>query len=203
MASHEPQNFQLPGDLPLDLQLDLLVDEELPENQRRALLKSLDTEPTRWRDLSIRFLERQVEKKTVHQLIAPSESNTQESELSTQNLKLPHWLTPIRYTAIAAGLIILAASALVTIYFNRPATQTNNPTIASTEVISTPLPGSIWNSDRDQDVKVPVRNVSASAETPVLFPAESAQTALRRSVVIKPDGSNNALIIPVTNLQYQ
>ena len=57
--------------LPLDLRMDLLVDGELPEEDRRAFLRQLDhAEPGCWRDLAIRFLQRQTEKETAHALMA-------------------------------------------------------------------------------------------------------------------------------------
>ena len=204
------------ADLPIDLQLDLLVDEELPEDRRRALLKSLDKTPGRWRDLSIRFLERQVEKKTIHQLITGKSPEAKCQDAAPQNFPIRHWLTPMRFTGIAAGLAIAAGSAIVALHLLRPQQLPVQVVANNPEIITTPLPGSIWNSDRDQPVKV---NVTASSVTPNFFssgdqtaagttPAlftnnASNQPALRRTVVIKPDGTNNALFIPVTNLQYQ
>jgi hypothetical protein len=202
MALHPPEKmsgFPAPEELPRDLQLDLLVDEELPEEQRRSLLMSLDGEPSGWRDLSIRFLERQVERKAVGQLVAGQAARTVEpakSELRVQNVGLYRG-----YTALAAGLLVAVASALVTIYF---VNHGNSIKTDQSEVITTPLPGSLWNTGGMKDVKVAIRNVSASAETPVLFPSDNSnQAPLRRTVVIKPDGVDNALIIPITNMQFQ
>jgi hypothetical protein len=203
-------DFSPPENLPLDLQLDLLVDEELPEEQRRALLLSLDGEPGRWRDLSIRFLERQVERKAIGQLIAgeaPLPVETATFEFRAQSIRHPGFFR--RSTALAAGLFVAAASALITIYFVNHGNSSNAGGSAmmgkdQPEVITTMLPGSLWNTDGAMDVKVPIRNVAVTADTPVLFPSDnSSQPPLRRTVVIKPDGAQKALIIPVTNMQFQ
>jgi hypothetical protein len=98
---------------------------------------------------------------------------------------------------------------LITIYFVNHGNSTNesgraSATVGQPEIITTPLPGSLWNTEGVMDVKVPVRNVSATADTPVLFPNDtSSQAPLRRTVVITPDGVHNALIIPVTHTQFQ
>ena len=65
-----PREISTPEELPRELQLDLLVDAELPENQRRALLQAMDQKPDEWRGLALRFLQRQVEKETVRELTA-------------------------------------------------------------------------------------------------------------------------------------
>jgi anti-sigma factor RsiW len=40
--------------------MDMLVDDELSEDRRRELLKSIEEEPDGWRTLSLLFLSRQV-----------------------------------------------------------------------------------------------------------------------------------------------
>src|ERR1035437_7354021 len=119
------KNEKPQDELPLELELDLLVDEELPEARRRELLTSLDKVPAHWRDLSIRFVARQVEKKSARQLIAAGSMKTLrsvETDVPPAPIhKFPalQWLTPMRFAGIAAGLLIAVSSALVTSYVLR------------------------------------------------------------------------------------
>ena len=95
--------------------------------------------------------------------------------------------------AMAAGLAVMVTAAFLVVHLvNRPATETRP------EIVTAPLPGSLWNVAGVQNVSVPV----VAGEVPVLFPAGGGG-GQRRTVVITPEGVDNALIIPVTNLQYQ
>ncbi|MCL2646623.1 MAG: hypothetical protein FWD61_06405 [Phycisphaerales bacterium] len=201
----------------IDEQLDLLVDEELPERQRQALLLWLDANPRRWRDLSIRFLQRQVENKAIRDLLAaktstnaydaPSRDRKETTGLVSEShgRSLTVAARGVRYLAMAAGLLTLVTAAFLAVHFvSRPAIETPmggaGAVAGGPEVVTTPLPGSLWNVKGTRNVSVPV----TTTDTPVLFPANAShQSSQRRTVVITPDGSQNALIIPVTNLQYQ
>ncbi|MCL2639705.1 MAG: hypothetical protein FWD53_02560 [Phycisphaerales bacterium] len=174
--------------LPIDERLDLLVDEELPEQQRRELLLWLDANPRRWRDLSIRFLQRQVENKAIGELLAVKTGAKASVDLRSTAKRGGTG----RYVAMAAGLLGMVVSALVVVYFvGRPG--------GGPEVITASLPGSLWDVKGTQNVRVPV----TTSDVPVLFPTNASHQAQRRTIVITPEGSHNALIIPVTNLQYQ
>ena len=52
-----------------DLAMDMLVDDELPEDRRRALLESIEKNPGVWRSLSLHFLARQVERRAVREIL--------------------------------------------------------------------------------------------------------------------------------------
>src|ERR1035437_1404153 len=129
------KNFESPEDMPIDLQLDLLVDEELPDQARRALLKSLDHTPGRWRDLSIRFLQRQVENKALRQLLAGKAAEISQPQTQSSNMQIRRWLTPTRYFAVAAGLLIVTTSALIVLHFADHATSNG---VAKTEGVTPP-----------------------------------------------------------------
>jgi len=173
----------------IDEQLDLLVDEELPEQQRQELLLWLDANPRRWRDLSIRFLQQQVENKAIGELLAAKTGARTSVDLRST---AKQWNTG-RYLAMAAGLLVMAISAMLVVYF---AGKSGG---GGPEVITTSLPGSLWDVKGAQNVRVPV----TTSDVPVLFPTNASHQAQRRTIVITPEGSGNALIIPVTNLQYQ
>ena len=53
-----------------DLAMDMLVDDELPEDRRRALLESIERHPEAWRGLSLHFLARQMERRAVRDILA-------------------------------------------------------------------------------------------------------------------------------------
>jgi hypothetical protein len=108
---------------------------------------------------------------------------------------------------IAAGLLVAVSSALVTVVVMRQA-QTHQPdnsvavNVPQDGMISTYLPGSVMG-DGNGPVKVQV-SLSNKSLGNRLFP-EGAEggPGSRSSVVIKPDGVDNALVIPVKNLQFQ
>ena len=52
-----------------DIAMDMLVDDELPEDRRRALLESIERNPGAWRTLSLHFLARQVERRAVRDIL--------------------------------------------------------------------------------------------------------------------------------------
>ncbi len=60
---------RLTGPQDPDLAMDMLVDDELPEDRRRALLESIERHPEAWRSLSLLFLARQVERRAVRDML--------------------------------------------------------------------------------------------------------------------------------------
>ena len=105
--------------MPRDLQLDLLVDAELPERDRRALLAALDRDPSgaAWRELAMRFLQRQVEKEAVTQLmgggrLVPAEVVEPAAARKGAAYRFPRWMTSAglmssssAHFSIASGVI--------------------------------------------------------------------------------------------------
>src|SRR5581483_11832871 len=88
-----------------DAELDLLVDGELPEEKREALLASLDKGalPVGWRDVALRFLERQVEKQTVRGLMAG------QKRIGRYDAAVPRrYFSWWKAGSVAAGLMIAA-----------------------------------------------------------------------------------------------
>jgi hypothetical protein len=197
--------------LPLDMELDLLVDEELPEERRRELLKSLDNRPGQWRELSIRFLQRQVEKKSARQLLAAGVVNLPgREEKPAGYFRFPRgsWLSQARMTGIAAALLI-AAGAGVMIYSVMQHDARTNVIVQNHDVspvdpmtVDTNLPRSV--AGMEIPVKVSVVDLRTDAQASTIFQQDfDARPGSRQSIVIKPDASGNALVIPVKSLQVQ
>ena len=91
-----------------DRRLDLLVDGELGEAQRRALLCQLDHEPGGWRRCALAFLEAQSWKKEFGAIVAPAAARPQSPPARRQRTR--QWLG----TAMA-----MAASFLVALVVGR------------------------------------------------------------------------------------
>jgi len=187
---------KLDGPLPLELQMDLLVDEELPEERRRALLASLDREPGKWRELSIRFLERQVERKSVRDLIAGGRLVPVPDE-AVEPYKFPRtaWFRSTRMAAVAAGLLIAVGSALVTGYWVQHLDDGRNVVAGNAEMVRANLPGEAVGLPDSVPVDVPIVNDKEASFFPTVNNGSS-----RRAVVIQPDGKGNAMVIPVSTL---
>lgn len=194
--------------LPLDLQLDLLVDEELPEDVRAALLARLDSEPGRWRELSIRFLQRQVERRSVRQLmdggrVLPVDFEATMREEVGRLYRFPglRWATAPRLIGVAAGLLIATTSVLVTVQVM--GRQQRIPTMVSTasDTIQTDLPGQSVGLERPLAVEVPVVNgLREDGRSWQFLGTASDKPMPRRNVVIQSDGSGNAVAIPVNTM---
>ncbi len=131
--------------MPVDLQLDLLVDDELPESQRAPVVRALDAAPGRWRDLAIRFMQRQVERKAIRQMI-------QQGSIAegTAVKSLPFPAPPIHHWRVAAAFIVTAGLAAGSaLYVDRAissgAPKTSSPQVSSMMVTvpSGPLTGSL------------------------------------------------------------
>jgi hypothetical protein len=187
-------------DVPTDLLLDLLVDGELPEQRRRALLVSLDGQPEQWRDLALRFLQQQTEKQTVQALVAGGNlvpvADARKAPVRRPILGRVGWQ---RLTAIAAGLFIAASSALVTLVAVR--TPSNPAVAAPTEFVATVPPEAVA-SDRPLSVSVPV--VPASDNTAIFQVNRSGdRRATRTTILVQPDGNDGYMVIPVSMSRAQ
>jgi len=132
-------------------EIDLLVDGELDDEARRALLLRLDAEPDGWRRCALAFLEAQAWRGSLA-TYKPS-AVIQESK-SSQDLLVHRRLAPIR--RVPKQAIWLARAAILILAFavgwmvrpypttnvaktpvaNRPAATT--PTVAATELTSVP-----------------------------------------------------------------
>jgi len=176
---------------PIELQLDLLVDGELPEDQRHTVLLAMERHAT-WRELALRFLQRQTEQETVRLLMTGG--RVVPVDLAPATARRPAIIGRIGWIpamATAAGLLIAAISALVTLYVVRPV-----PATALVE-FQTSLPRDMVSSDAAVPVSVPmVRTVDNAMLFPVSNEGDDAMT--RKSVIIQPNGRGGFIMIPVS-----
>jgi hypothetical protein len=193
-----PQNAYT-DDLPLDLQMDLLVDGELPEPRRRALLASLDGQPGQWRAVALRFLQHQTEKQTVSALMAggqliPATVAPQAARTGRSVIGRIGWR---RLSAVAAGLLIAVTSALLTMVIVRPAEPL---TAGAVGEYQTTLPADVVASDQSVEVSMPVVRADDNAPIfPVSMPDNRGPT--RTTILVRPNGKDSYMLIPV-NTSY-
>jgi len=180
---------------PLELRMELLVDGELPEAERRAFLRELDAAgDARWRDLAIRFLERQTEKETARTLMAggrliPMDALPQAGFWN----RAFGWRT---VTATAAGLLVVASAALVVITFYPSGHKTTQQT-AQYNVL---LPADTVGDSTGGAVMVPL--VKGATGNEVLFPRDTADDSrmIKRTWIIDPV-KDGAVTVPVDTLK--
>jgi len=183
----------------LEMTLEMLVDDELPQEQRAALLRSLDAMPGRWRDLAIRFLERQAEHTSVKAFMQAATDAAPEVRTITPAAPIPAVAgvirprTPWWNVRVAAGLLLLAGiTTVIGFSLNRtgqPSTIATTPT--TTEV---QLAGA--------DIGVPNKSIGVNVVKTDGLPNNLLQGSLERNgsrqIYIVPQGSDGAAIIPVT-----
>lgn len=195
--------------MPMELQLDLLVDEELPEERRAAVLREVEREPGNWRALAVRFLERQVERKAARQLMAGGSLVVHEPVARVYRFpgRMRALLSGRQLAAVAASLLMAAVSATVTWYaVGRPVSRVGPAELAMTTVN---VPGRALGMDKAMAVEVPVvssRNESTGDSLFMETAGEEAGTPTRRSLIIQSDGNGKALVVPVntlTNVSWQ
>ena len=192
--------------MPLELQLDLLVDEELPEERRAAVLREMERAPGTWRKLAVRFLERQAERKAARQLIDGGSLVLREPEAGVYKFPgaMGRFLTRGRMLAVAASLLVGAASASITWYVaGRGEAGPVAGGAAGTAVATVSLPGKALGMDKEMSVEVPVvksQNESTGDSLFMWTPLEDANAPARRSLVIQPDGNGQAIVVPVNTM---
>jgi hypothetical protein len=198
MAAHAYRE-SASGDLPLELTLDLLVDGELPDEQRRALLLAIDhgrAPDSSWKTVALRFLQRQTEHQSVRQLMAGGK--VVPVDLAPRLPDRRHVLgriRPLPLMAAAAGLLIAATSALVTFYAVRPSARTAvSPDLTEFRAL---IPRDVISADEAVPVTVPmVRNAGNAMVFPVSSAGDSEMT--KKAVIIQSDGRDGFIMIPVS-----
>jgi hypothetical protein len=197
MAAHVHRE-SASGTPPLDLKLDLLVDGELPDEQREDLLRAIERREDpdgSWRNVALRFLQRQTEQQAVRRLMAGGNVVPVEfvPRLSGRRHVLGR-IRPLPLMAAAAGLLIAAISALVTFYAVRPPALNSGPTMAEFHAL---IPADLISSNEAVPISVPMYHAVDNA---MVLPVSDENDAglTRRSVIIQSDGRNGFIMIPVS-----
>lgn len=188
-------------ELPIELQLDLLVDGELSEPQRRMLLRRMEELGSHaavgWRELALRFLERQTEKEAVGQLMAGGRVVPVEWVPAERKAWFWRMAGSRHVMGVAAGLVIAVISATVTFYATRV-----SPVRSGDLVVNAKLPGAALGGSEDLDLSVPVVSTSGTLQFPTEAEGE-APPAVSRTWVIQGDDTGRTYAIPVNTMMMQ
>ncbi len=180
--------------------LDALVDDELDDDRRREFLRRMDVEPAGWRRVALRFLQRQVERRAVRDLIgvaAPQPSPAPKAEM-----KFLRW-----YPALRVAAVVMIVVGLVGIFaVPRHGRDVSTPVAASRSgsgVVKTTAHSMASNGPRRQIQFFPgsaSRFLGASNEG-VLAPqyGENIHRAASRELLV-PRGGNRVTAYPVEPL---
>jgi len=203
MALKMMRDTNQPEPLPRELQMDLLVDAELPEDQRAALLRAMDERPEEWRALALRFLQQQVERQTVRKLMAggsivPVEFVPRKSVVG--------WVGSRRMIALAAGLLIAVTSALLTLFALQPGGGGNADNTAVVEPVGASefvanIPAGAMGSDKSIQMTLPLVKVGEGQGIPLQAGNGAGMATTSRTWVIQSDGNGRAILIPVNTLK--
>ncbi len=192
-----------PEQVELDMQIDLLVDNELPESDRKALIEKCEKQNGCWRSLAIRFLERQTERRTVRDLIA---GKTQESvyEPDTHpiySFKLPFGLD---VRSVAAVLLIAVGAGSMGMYYGQRAINNGGamavrPANSGGPSVASIGGGPVINTTPMRAVQFdgPV-SAENSPSLDALIAGQSINQNSPHNVIIVPQEHNRALIVPVS-----
>ncbi len=177
-----------------DLAMDMLVDDELPEERRRALLESIERHPEAWRSLSLHFLARQVERRAVREILEVRPA------VRPATIYRIDWLRVAALVMITAG--IFGAGGLYLGRGGQGMLQTgpaggSNPQVAVAPSVPQPPQGSI------QYITPGLPPGFGTQESPSFSPSYDPSnvrtTAYSEAnhIVLVPEGPNNVMAYPV------
>jgi hypothetical protein len=182
----------------MDLNLDLLVDDELPDEQRAQLLRHMGS--AEWRDLSLRFLQRQVERKTVRTMVSAQQPCAPEQPADVAGrIGAPQ----ARALFKAAAMIAIVAGAVgITAYVMRggQSADRNGGPIASglPETVNVAIPGDVTGDSKGKlELGVPVLAHTDGISSSMFLPADEERGSKQSLVIIKQD-NDKAIAVPVS-----
>lgn len=187
----KPHHTQTPH-VDLDMELDLLVDNELPDDQRKHVLRAIDKQhPDQWRTLALRFLERQAERAAVQNLMG----NAPAAPAPVHRLAPAFRPSALR---IAAALLLTAGvAASVGHYMGREQAAGPGGPVVAMDTITTSIPSTVLGSDQGQSIEVTVPLVGSLAAPELPAAGDGASDRAVRHVMIVPNGRNEAVVFNV------
>jgi hypothetical protein len=196
-------------ELPVDLQIDLLVDGELDENERRIVLRRMEELGSHaavgWRELALRFLERQTEQQTVKQLMEGGRLLPVEFLPPTSRRNFWHRMKSLQWERpllVAAGMLIAVTSAVITLYVVNPRPNSAS-NLKPKGTITFDIPAeAVGGGSSSSPIPLSVPLVNADNANLLQHNNDDASVT-RRNWVITPDGADRAVVVPVnlTNVQ--
>lgn len=197
---------ETPEQLELDMQIDMLVDNELPESDRRMLIEKCEKRAGYWRTLAIRFLERQTERRTVRDLIAGKTQENAYDAPPIYSFKLPFG---IEMRTAAAVLLIAVGAGSLGLYYGqrngagmmvaRPATSVENAVQSASFGGGNPSVTAIPERHQIHFDNTPLTSDNAaSLDALIAGQSSSFGSGGPRNVIIVPQERNRALVVPVS-----
>ncbi len=105
---NQPRDTQPMHGIAIDGQIDKLVDGELPDADRRALIHRLETEPDGWRRCALAFLEAQSWREALIPATA-ADPNLPPAQMIPSRRASYRWREAARLTALAASVLLTFA----------------------------------------------------------------------------------------------
>ena len=115
-ANHDSDGRRdgMPSD---EAELDALVDDELDDDRRRVFLQKMDREPAGWRRVALRFLQRQVERRVVRDLMGATQPRVK-PESRNSDSGIVRFYPALRIAAMA--LLVVGLVELLTPHKHGP-----------------------------------------------------------------------------------
>jgi hypothetical protein len=178
----------------MEMKLEMLVDDELPEQDRAAMLRGMSE--AEWKELSLRFLQRQVERKGVRQLIDAGSVYPEDripAALPFRKKESRKWAY-----GIAAGLMIAVASAAITFLAMRGDNRDSGviANVGGDTLVTVAMPAAVLPDGKSREVSVEVTNLSNEI-IPAAF-MTGGGPGTENSVVIKKIDGNRVIAVPVS-----
>jgi anti-sigma factor RsiW len=206
--NHPLDNHQ-PGLIGMDRLIDRLVDGELTDRDRRALLVRLETEPEGWRRCALAFLEAQNWREAFAPLAAPTPFIDRPAVVPVGKDRKPsRWRSVARLTALAASLALTFALGW-TLHGTQATTASGDPVTRVEQSVPTPhaeTPRPESNHLVTSDATPPQSNVRLAALAPVVKQWEQrgyqAETETRLVSLKLKDGRTVDVPVHEVRLRY-
>jgi hypothetical protein len=194
-SDHDPGSLgRAGGSQEPEMAMDLLVDDELPEDRRRELLKAIEQMPGGWRALSLHFLSRQVERRAVREVLSGGQAGRKAT------LYRIDWVRVAAMVMITAGLFGAAG-----LYLGRGGITPTHPMATgggSTQVASTQSPQVKNGTIQYITPGLPPgfgTQLPETGGTPTFNASNVRTTAYSEAnhIVLVPEGPGNVMAYPV------
>ena len=218
-ASNAPQNKDRPTakmDLATQAELDMLVDDELPEQRRSALLRRMDQFSDGWRNVALCFLEHQAQRRAFRDLVSGAVSRPSAGKNAKDINASRFFFAPDTLRIAAAVLVTASIFSLAGLYAGRqggsaPAgrpfiANDNNrmPAVATVDgrTNKSPSQGHIRMLTSSLPPELTLPNYAGSPfvadqGVPTTYPAGSGVPGQNRIMVVG-DGPNQVMAFPLT-----
>ena len=180
-----------------EAELDALVDDELDDDRRRAFLQRMEREPAGWRRVALRFLQRQVERRVVRDLMGATQPRTTQEPRKTEP-GIVRWYPALRIAAMA--LLVVGLVELLVPHRGKPVMQTPGQTAQKALV---PV-NTVADHTQRRQLQIlpgsPSQYLGANAPGGMIGNYGNNIRRAASRVLLVPGGGNRVVAYPVQNL---